>query len=361
MNKDYYQILGVEKQASSEDIKKAYRKLAHKYHPDKHGGDEKKFKEINEAYQILSDEKKRQTYDRFGNAFGDGGAPAWGGQGFGGSPFGWNVNVEGFDNSDLSEIFDSIFEGFGVRQKRRSYKRGADLEIIAEISLEEAKSGKVINLDYETFISCNECSGVGHFPKSGFKECSYCDGRGEIKQTKNSFFGNFSQVVSCEHCSGSGKIPNKICGECKGAGRTMGKRSVKLEIRPGVQDGQIIQIKGVGESGQAGQGAGDLYVRVSVRTHSIFSRENNDLKMKIKVNFIDVLLARKINITTLDGRKIEVQIPSGFDVKSELRVKGEGIVKEGDLVLNLDIKIPKNLNKKSKELLEELEKNLGEE
>ncbi len=362
--KDYYEVLGVERGASADDIKKAYRRLAHKYHPDRAGGDEKKFKEINEAYQILSDAQKRAAYDRFGHSFdGMGGMPrgAWGG-GTNGSPFGWDINFEGMDNmGDFGDVFDAIFEGLGVRPKRRSYQKGADLEMSVEVTLEEVKSGKSINLEYETLMTCRECGGLGNFPKSGFKECSACNGRGEVRESQNTFFGNFSQVTTCKNCRGSGQIPNKICTVCKGSGRVKGKRSVLLEIRAGIPEGQIIKVKGMGEAGQEGHEAGDLYVRISVLPHSVFRRIANDILRNLEVSVFDILLGRSVEVETLGGKKIKVQIPQGFDLNKELRVSGEGITGEGDLILKLDMKTPRDVSVRAKKLIEELEKNLESE
>lgn len=366
MKKDYYEILGVNRGASEEEVKKAYRKLAHKYHPDKSGGDEKQFKEVNEAYQVLSDAKKRASYDRFGQAFpgsdfGQGPQGPWQGD-FGGFPFGWDVNFQGVDNmSDLGEVFDAIFEGMGVKQKRRSYSRGADLELTEVISLEEAKSGKSVNLEYETLVTCKSCKALGNFPEAGFTKCNYCGGRGEIKESRNTFFGNFSQVVTCKDCNGRGEVSNKICDDCKGKGRIKGGMAVALEIRSGVEDGQVIKVLGMGESGEQGPEAGDLYVRIKVKPHPVFERRGNDLVRSLSIGIIDVLLSRKIKVETLDKREIQVPIPAGFGLKDELRVKSEGMTKDGDLIIRLEIIIPKNLSYKAKRLLEELEKNLESE
>ncbi len=352
----------MKKGASEEEIKKAYRRLAHKYHPDRPGGDEKKFKEINEAYQVLSDAKKRANYDRFGQVFE--GIPGFGGfeAGSFGGPFNWDINFEGIENmGDLGDVFDAFFEGMGVKPKRRSYRRGADLEMTVEVSLLEAKRGKAVTLEYQTAVPCKGCSGLGHFPDAGFKECSYCNGRGEIKESRNTFFGNFSHVVECSHCRGSGQIANKVCHICEGAGRVKGKRSTVLEIRPGVLDDQIIKIKGMGEAGEQGQEAGDLYVRVKILSHKVFERHGDDLVRTLNVSIFDILLGRKVSLETLDGRKIQVQIPQGFDFNGELKIPGEGMTPSGYLILKLEVKTPKHLSEKAKKLLEELEKNLKSE
>ena len=351
---DFYEILGVSRDASVDDIKKAYRKLAHKYHPDKDGGDEGKFKEINEAYQTLSDNHKRTQYDRFGNAF-EGGNPF--GSGFGGN---WDVNVSGFEDiGDLSDIFSSIFGGMGVGQRRRTYNKGADIELKTDISLEEAKKGKVVELHYDTFAVCNRCKGVGHEDGTSFKRCNYCSGQGQIKETRNTFFGGFAHVVNCPECRGSGEIAEKSCGECKGKGRVKEKRTVRIDIRPGIDGGQLIKVNGMGEVGENKAGNGDLYVKVSVMPHPIFERRGNDLHRNVKANLVDVILGKELKVENLEGKELKVKVPNGFKLTDEIRVKGEGMNSRGDLILRLDVQIPKHLSKKAKELLDKLNEELS--
>ena len=349
---DYYDILGIKKSASKEDIKKAYRSLAHKYHPDRPNGNAEKFKEVSEAYQILSDENKRQQYDKFGRVFGTAGP----GGVFPGGAWSWDFDFSGVeDASELEDIFNAFFEGLGIRQRRRTYTRGTDLELTAEVTLEEAKLGKVLTLDYETLVECSSCGGVGYQPKAGLKKCDYCAGRGEIREDRNSFFGPFSKVVSCKDCRGTGQIPKESCSHCEASGRVKGRRSVKIEIRPGVLDGQIIKVKAMGEAGERQAGGGDLYLRVKVKAHPIFERQGNDLYREAQINLLDVLLGKEVKTTTLDGKEIKVKIPAGFELGGELRVKSEGIVPEGDLVIRLKVNTPKHLNSKVKKLLEDLE------
>jgi molecular chaperone DnaJ len=353
--KDYYEILGVSRNASAEDIKKAYRQMAHKYHPDKVGGDETKFKEINEAYQILSDARKKAEYDRFGRVS-DGGGPTAGPGGFN-----WDVNMNDFNNmGDFGDIFESFFEGMGVRPRRKSYDHGADLQLGVEITLEEARAGKSMNLEFETKVVCDVCKGLGYKADKGVKKCEYCAGRGEIRESRNTIFGNFVQVVSCPECRGTGEIPVELCPNCKGEGRKKGFRSVKLEIRPGVTDGQIIKVKGMGEAGERKTEAGDLYVRVGIKRHPVFERRGDSLYMQLEVPITDILLGKKRKVVGLGGKELTVQIPAGFDVAKELRVSGEGVSRSGDLFIHIKIKTPK-LDSKAKKLAEELEKLLGEE
>jgi len=357
--KNYYELLGITKGASNDEIKKAYRRLAHKYHPDKQGGDEKKFKEINEAYQILSDEKKRSEYDKFGRVFSGEVGGGWNGDFQG---FNWDINLGGFqDASELGDVFDAFFEGLGVKPKRKIYRRGSDLEIVATITLEEAKTGKRINLDYQTHLTCSTCHGLGHDSNAGLKKCEYCGGRGEVRESRNTFFGNFAQVVSCKHCRGFGQIPNKVCGSCKGSGRSVGGRSTVLEIRPGIEEGQIIKIKGMGEAGENQSDSGDLYVRVKVLPHAKFERRGNDLYTTVTVNLVDVLLNKKIKVGTLGGGETEVKIPAGHHLTNNIRIKNEGMADGGDLVVKLDVFTPKDLSQKTKKILDELEKLMKEE
>ena len=359
MAKDYYKILGVEKGANEEEIKKAYRKLAHKYHPDKSGGDESRFKEINEAYQILSSKEKRAQYDRFGKTFDAGGFGGFDfsrGQG-GGFDFGFGFDPSNLEDlSGVSDIFDAFFEGLGVRPRRKTYHRGGDLEMVKEITLEEAFRGSAAKIQVETFISCAVCAGIGYFPKDGVVKCAICDGRGEIRETRQSFFGQFSQVRTCGKCHGQGEIPNKICKNCSG-GRVKAVKEVQINLAPGIADGQLIKIVGAGQAGEQGAGAGDLYVRIKIKPHHTFKRLGDDLAVRKDLDILAALTGRKIEIPTLSGGKVQVEIPAGFNLKERLRVPGEGMPKfgghqRGDLYVEFDIKIPK-INSKLKKALED--------
>jgi len=380
MAKDYYKILGINKNASEEEIKKAFRGLAHKYHPDK-GGDEKKFKEINEAYQVLSNKEKRSQYDRVGQVFSGQGGPAYGGEGAGFGfkwPFGGQAGPFGFgedgpfgevkfdfggDFGDLGDVFDAFFEGLGVRQKRRTYQRGADVQVIEEISLEEAFRGTEKKIRYSVSVRCEKCNGLGHDPKAGFEKCGVCGGRGEVKEIKRTFFGQFEQVKICERCFGAGEIPKKICDVCRGSGKVRGEKNIALEIRPGISDGQIIKIPSAGEAGERGTKEGDLYVRIKIKPHPVFRRQGDDLMVKKEVNLIDLLLEKKIEISTISGNKLKIEIPAGFDLKENLRIFGEGMPhfgppaggSRGNLIVEFTIKTPKKLSAKAKKILEDLE------
>lgn len=368
--RDYYEVLGVGRSASADDIKKAFRRLAHKYHPDKSGGDADKFKEINEAYQVLSNPEKRKQYDKFGRVFdgnaagaGHGGQSGFGFGGFpGGSPFEWNVNFDGENGmGDLGDIFDAFFEGLGVRPKRKSYRRGSDIEVPVAITLEEAKTGKKINLEYKTQVKCESCKGHGYDVKAGQTKCAHCNGRGEVQETHNTFFGNLNRVVQCKYCKGTGEVPNKVCQSCKGEGRIPGTKKVTVDIRPGVMSGQIIKIQGTGEAGERNTDAGDLYVRVVVKPHPEFVRDGNNLIKRLRVNLEDILLQKNIETKNLLGKKISFNIEPGSVITDEIRIKGEGMTPSGDMVVKLEIQTPRRLSAKARKLLEELEKTLKDE
>ncbi len=375
MNKDYYKILGVSRGASEEEIKKAYRRLAHHYHPDKDGGNEAKFKEINEAYQVLSDKGKRAQYDRFGRVFSAGGGPGYGGEGapFGGWDFGsFGEGFAGFDGSafgggdfgSVSDIFEAFFGGVGSRP-RRTVRRGSDIEVGVSITLEDAYRGSRKELRFRTHLACDACAGKGYFEKEGTSACTECDGRGEIRENRKTFFGSFSQVKVCPKCQGSGRVPNKLCGECRGSGRVMKEKTIAVEIAPGVSDNQIIKILKQGEAGERGAEAGDLYVRVRVEPHHVFAREGDDLLVKTSAPLADVLLNREIEVKTISGEKIKAEVPSGFRFGDRLVVPGRGMPRlgrhgRGNLIVELEVKMPKRLSAKAKKLLEEFREELEE-
>jgi molecular chaperone DnaJ len=371
--KDYYSILGVQKTASGEEVKKAYRKLAHQYHPDKAGGNEAKFKEINEAYQVLSDKNKRTQYDRFGTAdpmggFG-GGNPGAGG-GFGGANVQWGAGFPGgagFDPSqfgdmgDFGDLFESFFGGMGGQPRRKTYEKGSDLEVQEQITLEEAFTGTIKTVRLRMLVQCERCGGKGAELGSGFEKCSTCDGQGQVREQRRTFFGSFSQVKPCTKCHGTGEVPKKPCGACRGAGRVESSREIKIDIVAGIDDNQIIKVKGMGEAGERGTAAGDLYVRVRVRPHAAFARRSADLVVTKELKLVDVLLGKAIAVPVISGGTITVEIPAGFNLKENLRISGQGMPHigsraRGDLLVNFVIKAPKKPSAQAKELLEKFEK-----
>jgi len=358
IKKDYYDILGVSKNATEEEIKKAYRKLAHQYHPDKTGGSADKFKEISEAYQVLSNKDKRSYYDRTGFA-GDPGS-SWQG---GGDPFahmgnmggmgGINFDFGGFDAGDFSSIFEGIFGGM-ASTPRETKRKGADMEVVINITLEEAVLGITMPISLKTFKTCIKCKGQGHHQEKGFVKCKACGGVGRVKETQRTILGSFSRVSVCKECDGRGETPLDSCKECGGKGRVKGTKEVKIDIHPGVADGQIIKIKDAGEAGEKGAPSGVLYVLIKVLPHKIFSRKGDDLILFKNVKFSDVLLQNKIFVTTIRGKQVEVPIIPGESIRKEIRIKGEGVSSKGDLVVMLNLLIPKNLDAKTKKTLEDL-------
>ena len=357
---DYYKILGISKNASREEIKKAYRKLAHQYHPDKHGGDEKKFKEINEAYGVLSDNRKRAQYDRFGHAYEQAGT-ADGGFGFspeGGSASDFDFDFGGMENDALNEIFETFFEGLGIKRKRRTYEHGSDIEITQEITLEEAHKGSVKKLRYQTLVNCEKCKSLGHNPEAGFEQCAVCGGQGEIRENRSTFFGNFSRLSLCSQCNGLGQIPKSVCAECRGGGRVKGEREIALEIRPGISDGQLIKFPKAGESGEHGAENGDLYVKIRVKPHSVFERKGDDLYITKRIALTDILLEKPITLPTIAGGSIKVKVPHDYNLREPLVIAGEGMAERGNMFVILEVKTPKKLGAQAKKLLEELEKEL---
>jgi len=368
MGEDYYKILGISRTASDEEIKSAYRKLAHKYHPDKSGGDEAKFKQVNEAYRVLSNKEKRAQYDRFGRVFdgAQGGGPGFDPRGFsqGNSGFGFGFDASGFDDlGNLGDIFDAFFEGMGVRPKRKAYERGSDLEVHETITLTEAFRGAKKPIAFKTYIVCEKCEGTGHFAKEGYTDCSLCDGRGEIQESRKTFFGNFTQVRACKKCNGLGKIPNKMCVTCSGLGRIMKEKKLEIAIAPGVQHGQVIKVAKAGEAGPRGGEAGDLYVRIAILPHERFTRVGDDLVMKTSANLITVLEDKKIEVDTISGGKMTLKIPDNYIFGTPLTLSGEGMPRlgrggRGNLIVALEVKIPEKLSSRAKQLLEELRKEM---
>jgi len=360
MAKDYYKILGVSKKASSKEIKKAYYKLAHKHHPDK-GGDEKEFKEINEAYQVLSDKKKRSQYDRFGRVFEGmrGGQPGFD------FPWGWgrpdmDFNFEsGFGG--LEEMLEEIF-GSGFSGRKRDLKKGKDIRVEMDISLEDTLKGKEKVIILEKVVICPRCQGRGAEPGTKVKECFSCRGTGQVQQIRKTFFGTFTKYIICPECGGEGYRPEKPCNVCRGEGRVKGKEDIKVFIPAGVDTNQIIKIEGKGNAGKRGGASGDLYVRVLVKKHPVFQRRGDDLYVLLSISFSQAALGDEIEILTIEGKKILLRIPAGTESGKILRISQKGIPHfssygRGNLYVEFVIETPKKLTKKQKELLRSLREN----
>ncbi len=355
--KDYYNVLGVDKKATQDDIKKAFRKLAHKYHPDKSGGDEAKFKEVSEAYAVLSDEKKRREYDTYGQAFA-GGRP--GGGSNGGNPFGgfdFNGFQQGFGGQgaefDFGDIFGDLFSGRGGRAQT---PRGRDISIDLEISFKDAVFGTSRSVLISKISKCTLCHGSGAKPGTTLDTCATCNGSGKIHETRNSILGQFTSVRTCTVCDGTGKIPKEKCSECKGHGTLRRQEEIKINIPTGIDNGEMIRMTGQGEAIKTGV-AGDLYVKVHVKPHATFRRDGANIIMALPVKLTDSLLGTTVSIETLEGKTLEVKIPPMKRAEELLRVAGKGIPVDGsrgDLIIRLEVALPHKLSGRAKKVVEDL-------
>ena len=355
MAKDYYNVLGVGKSATKDDIKKAFRKLAHKYHPDKGSSDETKFKEITEAYAVLSDDKKRREYDTYGQAF-PGGAP---GGGFTGSPF------EGFDFSqfqqgfggdiefDIGDIFGDMFGGRSGRGRR---SRGRDISIDIEVPFKDAIFGTARTVLIAKVSTCSLCHGTGGKPGVELEKCTTCNGTGRVHETRHSILGQFTSVRTCSACDGTGKIPKEKCSECHGHGTVRRQEEVHVTIPAGIENGEMIRMPGKGEAVKGGA-AGDLYVKVHVKAHPTFRRDGANLIMDLPVKLTDALLGTTVSIETLEGKTLEVKVPAMQKAEEHLRVRNKGVPidgSRGDLIIRLEVALPHKLSGKAKKSVEDL-------
>jgi molecular chaperone DnaJ len=364
MNKDYYNILGVNKSASKEDIKKAFYKLAHKYHPDKKEGNEAKFKQVNEAYQVLSDDGKRSKYDQYGSGFenaqqGYGGGAQGGFGGFDTSGFsgGFQNGSADFDFGNLNDIFSDFFGG-GMGREERETKRGRDISTEVQISFSDSIFGTNRKILITKTSNCLTCHGSGAKTGSPMTTCKTCNGQGKIRESKRTIFGNIANTKICEVCGGEGEVPKEICETCRGKGVLRREEEVSIVIPAGIRDGEMIRMTGYGEAISKGT-TGDLYIKINVASHGIFKREGNDLVMNLNLKLSEALLGVEYPIQTLDG-EIKVTIPEGVTINEILRVRGKGVPvsknKRGDLLIKLNIKLPGRLSRKSREIIEELKK-----
>ncbi|NCF75138.1 MAG: molecular chaperone DnaJ [Xanthomonadaceae bacterium] len=354
---NYYKVLGVEKNASQDEIKKAFRKLAHKYHPDKKGGDEKKFKEINEAYQVLSDINKRKQYDQFGSSFNQGapggGAGFSGFSGFEGFSNGFhNVNQEDFE-FDLGDIFSDFFGG--GRAKRA--KRGRDIEVDIEIDFIDMMTGIEKTIRLSRNVVCPRCSGSGAEPGARMIICPVCNGRGKIEQIKNTIFGSIRTQSVCPRCKGEGKIPEKKCTQCKGVGVIKDIEEIKVKIPAGINNNETIKISGKGEAIKGGL-AGDCYVNIHIRPNIKFKRVDYNLETTKQIKLSQAILGDKIEIET-PLERVRMKIPSGTQSGREFILRGKGIpylrgFGKGNLIVKIIVKIPDKLTFKQKRLIKEI-------
>jgi len=359
--RDYYEVLGVSRNASDAEIKKAYRKLAKQYHPDVNPGNkeaEAKFKEINEAYEVLSDSQKRAQYDQFGHAAFEQGA------GFGG----FNGGFGDFGFSDLGDIFESFFGGFGGRtssRTRRGPQKGADLKSSVEISFEEAAFGVEKEISIHRMEVCDKCEGSGAKPGTEPVTCQHCNGTGQIQYKQRTPFGQFVNIKTCDVCHGEGKVITNPCDKCNGKGRIRKQKKIMINIPAGIDDGQTIKLGGEGEPGLKGGPSGDLFITVKVKPHAIFQRQGNDVICEIPITFVQAALGAELEVPTLDG-KVKYQVPEGTQTGTVFRLKNKGIPflrgsGRGDQYVKVQVEVPKKLNEKQKAILREFAELSGDE
>jgi len=344
--RDYYEVLGLSKGASDDEIKKAYRKLAKKYHPDMNPGDseaEKNFKEVNEAYDVLSDSDKKAKYDQYGHAAFD---PASGG--FGGGGF-------GFDGFDISDIFSSFFGGGSSQRRQNGPVRGDDIRVRLTLSFEEAVFGCKKEIQYQRIQKCPDCQGSGAAPGTGAKTCPDCGGRGQVKVSQRTPFGMMQQSRTCDKCKGSGKIIETPCKNCKGGGFVKATKKLEVTIPAGIDDGQGIALRGEGCDGRNGGPTGDLTITCNVRPHAFFERDGYDIYCDVPVNFADLALGATITVPTVDGKE-DIEIPAGTQTGTTFTMRGKGVQvvnsqRKGNMYITVTAETPESLNKKQKDLL----------
>ena len=360
MTKDYYQILGIARGATQEDIKRAYRRLAHKFHPDK-GGDEAKFKEVSEAYQILSDADKRSQYDKFGRVFeGGAGQEVFGGfrWGFPGAEAGDEEGSSGFSfDFDMGEIFEDFFGGSEARGK--DLKRGKDIELDIEIPLEATLQKREELILLAKFLICARCQGIGAEPGSKVKECFSCRGTGQVQRIQRTIFGSFTRGGICPECEGEGLQPEKPCNVCKGEGRVKGQESIKVQIPAGVDSNQILKVAEKGEAGRRKGKTGDLYIRIHIKPHPVFQRKGDDLFVRMPILFSQAVLGDEVEVPTIEGTSVLVSIVPGTESGKIVKVPGKGLphfsgLGRGSMLIEVEITIPKKISHEQRELLEKL-------
>ncbi|MBW7835342.1 MAG: molecular chaperone DnaJ [Sphingomonadales bacterium] len=348
----YYETLGIERSASGETVKKAFRKLAMQYHPDRNPGDndaEHRFKEINEAYDVLKDEDKRAAYDRFGHAAFENGGP--------------RGNGGGFSEGSFADIFDDLFGDFmGGRQRGQSRTRGADLRFDLEITLEEAHNGKDASITVPSSVACNECHGTGSAAGSEPKVCRTCDGRGKVRSQQ----GFFMIERTCPTCQGVGQTIANPCRSCSGSGRIRKERTLQVKIPPGVDDGTRIRLGGEGEAGLRNGQSGDLYIFLSLKPHRLFKRDGPHIFCRVPIPMTKAALGGEVEIPTIDGARAKITLPAGTQSGKQFRLRGKGMNTlnnqgRGDMIVETAVETPVNLTKRQKELLKEFEAEGGED
>ena len=366
MSKDYYNLLGVAKSASKEEIKKAFREKAHVFHPDKKGGDEKKFKEINEAYQVLGNDEKRKQYDQFGTTFdqqgGFGGGMNWEDIMRSARGGGTYSNMDFGDIGDLGDILGDLFGGGfgfgGSRSRARTQTRGRDLEINITLEFKEAVFGIKKTIELHKLNICEKCNGSGAEPGSKMIICKTCGGQGKVRKMQRTILGNIQTVAVCEECLGEGKIHEKKCSKCDGQGRIKEKKDIDIKIPAGVDEGTTLKMSGEGEAGLRGAKTGDLYIHLRVKPDLYFKRENDNIFTREEVNFSTAALGGEVEVKTIDGI-VNLKILAGTQSNKIFILRGRGVPHfqhhgRGDHLVQIDVKIPSHLTKRQKELLEEL-------
>lgn len=373
--RDYYEVLGVNKNATDDELKKAYRKLAKKYHPDANPDNKKeaeaKFKEVNEAYETLSDSQKRKMYDQFGHD---------GPQGFnGGGPFGgqggyYSYSSSGFDGfgdfGDLGDIFSSFFGGgFGSRsggRKQNGPRKGADLNLHMEITFEQAFSGIEKEITITRSEECDECHGTGAKPGTSVTKCTMCNGTGQVKQVQNTILGQVQTTKTCSNCHGTGEVIKEPCEKCRGKGTVRKQPKIKVKIPAGIDDGQTVVLRGEGEPGEKGGPNGDLYITLKIKRHSIYTRKGNNVLCEIPITITQATLGAELKIPMVDGTKVTYKIPDGTQTGTKFVIKGKGFkavnsTVQGDLIFTVTVQTPKRLTKEQRDLLMQLAKTMNEQ
>jgi molecular chaperone DnaJ len=361
MSKDYYKILGVEKGATKDEIKKAFREKAHVFHPDKKDGDETKFKEINEAYQVLHDDQKRQQYDQFGSSFdqqgGFGGGMNW-------SDFMNQARGGGFsaggDFGDLNDILGDLFGGGFGGGRRKTNNRGHDIEVDLSLSFEEAVFGVEKTIELYKLEICDKCNGNGAEPGTKISECKNCGGQGKVQKVQRTILGNMQTVVVCPDCVGEGKKHEKDCVKCSGQGRHKEKKQVQVKVPAGIDNGMTLRMQNEGEAGIKGSKSGDLFIHIHVKPSEEFKRQGNSIITHQEISFSQAALGDKVAIKTIDG-EVSLKIPAGTQSGKVFKLKGKGVPSfqgygKGDHHVEVIVKTPEKLSKDQKKILEELGK-----
>ena len=350
MNKDYYQILGLQKGANKDEVKKAFRKKAAEHHPDKKTGNEEKYKEVTEAYAVLGDDRKKAEYDTYGQSFNGSGGGAQA------NPFGGGFDFSGFQQGGAEFDINDIFSQFGFGGGRQQAKRGRDISIDINLKFEDAVFGVTRSVLLTKNNSCTVCKGDGAKPGTSLDNCSTCNGQGRIREQRQSFMGPVDTVRECDTCGGTGKVPRERCGTCAGVGVAKTEEEIGIKIPAGIQNGEVIRMTGRGEAIPGGQ-AGDLYIKIHAEPHKTIKREGTTLSTTLPIKLTDALLGSTYSVQTLDGT-VDIKIPTGVTHGELIRIKEKGVPSSrgrGDFMVRISVETPKKLSKKARRLVEELQ------